>query len=168
MLEVPIKVDIKVDETQFNTLMEAINKLTSAVANLAPQYHFAGGGFMRTYAGDRPDDTVKFVKPSVVDSEGTPVDPQPALNYTFTSDKPEICEIINTVDNGPDVDLTVHYGTPVQLPDNSYDMAEVKAESDNVDLPDGSAIKDVKTEQIQLVPGVAAGFSGGGFGFPEV
>lgn len=119
---------------------------------------------MRTYAGDREADTITFNKPSVVDSEGTAVSPQPDLSYSFSSDKPEI---VSVTDNG-DGTITASYGTPKQMEDGSFDIAEVRAESSEITLPDGSTLKDVKTEQIQLVPGAAAGFAGGGFAFPEV
>lgn len=162
-VEIPINVTYTMDPEQYSGLVEAINKLTSAVLALKPKYHFEGGGFMRTYAEDRPADTTAFTKPTVVDSENNPVDPQPDLTYTFSSDKPGICDI---VDNG-DGTVTTSYGTGVKLGDGSYDMAELRAESNEISLPDGSTLKDVKTEQVQLVPGMAAGFAGGGFNLPE-
>lgn len=162
-VELPIAVTLRLADDQYDGLIEALNKLTSAVLALKPKYHFEGGGFMRSYAGDRPPDTTSFTEPTVVDSEQTPLDPQPDLTYTFSSDKPEICDI---TDNG-DGTVTTTYGTPVKLPDGSYDMATLKAESNEISLPDGSTLKDVKTEQVQLLPGMAAGFVGGGFNLPE-
>ena len=125
-------------------------------------YKFIGGGFLRIYAQDRPADTFAFEKPKVTDSEGGVLDVQPELSYTFSSDKPGICDI---KDNG-DGTVTATYGTAVKLGDGSYDMAELKAESNAIDTPAGP-IRDVKTEQVQLVIGAAAGFIGGGFKFPD-
>lgn len=166
-VEIPIKIVNTIDPEQYAGLVGAITKLTSAVLALKPKYHFEGGGFVRTYAEDRPDETVTFRKPKVVDSEGGEVDPQPDLTYTFSSDKPNICDVTSSTDNGDGtVAVGLHYEKAVKLPDNSYDMAELKAESNDITLPDGSTLKDVKTEQVQLVPGVAAGFAGGGFELP--
>ncbi len=131
---------------------------------LNSRLNFVGGGFLRTYAQDRPTDVVGFSKPTVVDSEGGAVDPQPDLSYLFSSSDESIASV---TDNG-DGTLNVSYGTARKQEDGSYAMAEIKAESNEITLPSGEVIKDVKTEQIQLVPGAAAGFSGGGFNFPEV
>lgn len=119
---------------------------------------------MRTFPQDRPADVIPFSARKVVDSEGAEVDPQPDLTYSFSSDKPDIVTIL---DNG-DGTVTVNYNSAKKLEDNSYDIAEIRAESNDVSLPDGGVIKDVVTEQIQLVPGAAAGFGGGGgFQFPD-
>jgi len=168
---VVVNIDLKplVDEVKagFASVVEAIAKLETLPPPQHKPFRFEGGGFMRTFKGDRPPDIITFHKPVVVDSEGTPVDPQPALNYTFSSDKPSISDVSATDDGGPSVSVTVTYGTPVKLEDGSYDMAEIRAESNILDTPAGP-LKDVVTEQIQLVPGDAAGFgTGGRFEFPE-
>lgn len=118
---------------------------------------------MRTYAQDRPADTVQFQKPKVVDSEGGEVNPQPELSYTFSSDDESMVTI---VDNG-DGTVTLNYGTAQKLDDGSFKICEIRAESNDIDLSEEGILKDVKTEQIQLVPGSAAGFAGGGFQLPE-
>lgn len=158
------RVIYELDSVQYTALQDSISQLISVIKqSLTPKYHLEGGGFVKTYAEDRPADTSAFTKPTVVDSEGGAVDPQPDFSYTFSSDKPGICDI---VDNG-DGTVTTSYGTAVKLPDGSYDMAELKAESSTITLPDGTTLKDVKTEQVQLVPGQAAGFAGGGFNLPD-
>lgn len=153
-----------------NTITEGFEQVADAISALnttpvPPQgkFQFVGGGFVRIYAGDRPAEDIPFVKASVADSEGTPLSPQPNLTYTFSSSNTAIASV---TDNGNGT-VHVEYGTPNQLPDGSFEIAEVKAESNTIDLPDGSSIKDVKTEQIQLLPGQAASFAGGGFQFPE-
>jgi hypothetical protein len=149
-------------------IVDAIGKVADALTILSTPppvsgFHFEGGGFMRTYAEDRAPDTFTFTKPKVVDSEGGVLSPQPELNYTFSSDDEGIVSI---VDNG-DGTVTTTYKTARQLEDGSFAIAEVRAESNEISLADGSTIKDVKTEQVQLVTGVAAGFAGGGFNFPD-
>lgn len=154
-------------------ITDGATKVAGAISELqAPEpppakIRFEGGGFVRTYKGDRPAETVVFNKPQVVDSEGTPLSPQPTLTYEFTSDKPEIVGVSATDDGGPTVNVDVTYGTPAQLEDGSFDIAEVRATSNDVDDTEGGTLVDVKTEQIQLVPGDAAGFANGGFGFPD-
>lgn len=126
-------------------------------------FKLVGGYFMRTYAEDRPADTSSFTKASVVDSEGGAVDPQPDLTYTFSSDKPGICDI---KDNG-DGTVTTTYGTAAKLPDGSYDIATLRGESNEIPDGSGGVIKDVVQDQVQLVPGAAAGFgTGGAFNLP--
>lgn len=160
-------------ELHFNleALESAVNRVADelSVINTPPaqQLKFKGGGFMFTFKGDRPDEVVKFTKPKVVDSEGTPVDSQPELSYTFTSNDEELVSFTSDpVDNGDTIDLPIHYGKPVKQDDNSYAIAELTAESNEVDTPSGP-IRDVKKELIQLVPGDAAGFSDSGFKFSE-
>lgn len=167
-VEVTKRIIYEMDEVQYNALQESIAKLTSALSQtFKPKVSFRGGGFVKTYKGDRPAETVVFTKPVVVDSEGTPVNPQPTLTYQFSSSNPAIVGIDATDTGGPTVDVNATYGTPNQLGDGSYEIAEVKAESNEIDNGVGGILKDVKTEQIQLVPGDAAGFGGGGFGFPD-
>lgn len=137
----------------------ALNSLTQPQEQL---FSFIGGGFVRQFAGDRADENVFFQKPIVVDSEGTPLSPQPDLSYTFSSDDPTGLEL---TDNG-DGTVRFRYGTPKQLEDGSFKIFEGRAESNQIDIGNGNFIKDVRTEQVQLLPGVAAGFTGGGFQFP--
>jgi hypothetical protein len=148
-----------------STTTALIARLIKALEKTTPPeqvYKLVGGSFVRRIAEDRPADTFAFRKAVVVDSEGNPVDPQPDLNYTFSSDKEGITQIAG---NG-DGTVTTSYGTAVKT-DGAYEIATLKAESNEISLPDGSTIKDVITEQIQLVPGGAAGFgTTGGFDFP--
>jgi hypothetical protein len=131
------------------------------------QLSFKGGGFMRTYKGDRPAEMIIFRKPTVVDSEGTAVDPQPELLYDFESSNPDLVGVSANDTGGPTVEVNLTYGTPIKLEDGSYDMTELKATSNDVDLGEGILV-DVRAELIQLVPGDAAGFAGsGGFELPE-
>lgn len=149
-------------------LVDVLAKVAEAITSITkppqPSYHFEGGGFVHTYAEDRKPDTFAFEKPKVVDSEGGVLDTQPDLNYLFSSSDDSIASI---VDNG-DGTVTVTYGTAKKLDDGSYAIAEVRAESNEIPLPDGSTIKDVKLENVQLVIGAASGFAGGGFKFPDV
>lgn len=165
--EEPIHVALDLAE-----LVSAVNRVADTLSQItqppAQQFHFEGGGFMHTYKEDRPDEVIRFTKPPVVDSENKPVDPQPPLDYTFSSDKENIFSVTSAQDNGDGtVDVGLHYETAVKLDDGSYDIAELRAESNSIDTPAGP-IKDVKTEQIQLVPGDAFGFGGGGgFALPD-
>ncbi len=149
-----------------SALVEAIGEVAAALRDLTKlpvsDFRFEGSGFVRVFAGDRPSEDIPFKKGVVVDSEGTPVDPQPELSYTFSSTSPSVVAI---ADNG---NGTVHvdYVTPHQLEDGSFEIAELRGESNTIDLPDGSKLKDVFTEQIQLLPGIAAGFANSGFQFP--
>lgn len=153
------------DVTQegFALVAEAISKIHLPAPEPSPRYHFEGGGFMKSYPEDRPAENVAFTKPQVVDSEGGAVDPQPELNYTFSSSNDSIVAV---TDNG-DGTIGVVYGKANKLADGSYEIAEVRAESNSIDLGNGQTLKDVKTEQVQLLPGTAAGFAGGGFAFPD-
>jgi hypothetical protein len=167
-VNLPIEISLKLDQGQLDQVLDAIHdgfeRLRGAIADLKPRYHFRGGHFMRRYAQDRPADTVTFSKAVLVDSEGGVVDPQPDLKYTFSSDKGNIADV---VDNG-DGTVTVNYGSFVKLEDGSYDIATLKAESNEITAADGSTLKDVVTEQVQLVPGGVFGFgSSGGFNLPE-
>lgn len=148
----------------------AIGRVADAISDLTKPpivsgLHFEGGGFMRTYAGDRPAEKIDFAPARLVDSEGTvlPDDKQPQLDYSLTSSNPDVVGV--SFDENGKIDAT--YGTPHKLEDNSYEIVEIRAESQEITLDNDEVIKDVKTEQIQLVPGSAVGLAGGGMSFPE-
>lgn len=117
---------------------------------------------MKAYAGDRPPDDVPFAPAIVVDSEGTEVDQQPALFYTFSSSDEEMVTVAALEGGG----VHLEYGKPKKLDDGSYSICEIRAESQEITVG-SQTLKDVKTEQIQLVPGAASGFMGGGFQLPD-
>lgn len=130
-------------------------------------YKLSGGTFVRTFPETRPPDVIRFTPASIVDAEGQPVDPQPSITYNFSSSDESISKI-EQLNPGDPNELTVTYVTLKKNEDNSYAAATLKAESSDIPLADGSVLKDVVTEDIQLVPGGAAGFAGGGFNFPPV
>lgn len=124
--------------------------------------HFSGGRFMFTFPETRATEVVLFTPAVVVDAEGTPVEPQPVLNYSFSSSDEEIVKLSQLNADNPN-ELTIEYVHAKKKDDGSWGIASLKATA-SLTLENGEAITDVTTEDVQLVPGSAAGFVPGSFG----